>query len=195
MARSHKAARSKPRRTQPKRVFRQQVDAEVVDTLLRRFVELVKQGLELMLTQPTEWAAKVLRQHPEWVYTAADIPVYIAWAAWTAYDLPEGRRQDGHMRCSAPVSDKQAALVSAAALVFPHAQHGLCQVHCFKNAAEPVADADEALKKALRQTVRDEIGTLLRPKSPENTGVLTVTGLLPWPVVTSGEGPGVYAST
>lgn len=87
MARSHKAARGKPRRAQPKRVFRQQVDAEVVDTLLRRFVELVKQGLTLMLTQPTAWTAKVLRQHPEWAYTAADIPVYIAWAAWTAYEL------------------------------------------------------------------------------------------------------------
>ena len=87
MARSHKKARSKLRRAQPKRAFRQQVDAEVVDTLLRRFVELVKQGLTLMLTQPTEWAAKVLRQHPELLYTAADIPVYIAWAAWTAYEM------------------------------------------------------------------------------------------------------------
>jgi hypothetical protein len=87
------------------------------------------------------------------------------------------------LRVTALMSDKQAALVSAAALVFPHAQHGFCQVHYFKNAAEPVADADEAMKKTLRQAVRDEIGAVLRPKSPENTGVLTVTGLLPSPVV------------
>jgi hypothetical protein len=87
------------------------------------------------------------------------------------------------LRVTALMSDKQAALVSATALVFPHAWHGFCQVHYFKNAAEPVADADEAMKKTLRQEVRDEIGTVLRPKSPENTGVLTVTGLLPSPVV------------
>jgi hypothetical protein len=65
------------------------------------------------------------------------------------------------------------------ASVFPHAQHGLCQVHYFKNAAEPVADADEALKKTLRQAVRSDLKAVLRPTSPENTGVLTVTGLLP----------------
>ena len=45
------------------------------------------------------------------------------------------------MRCSAPVSDQQTALGPAGASVFPHAKHGLCQVHYFKNAAEPVADA------------------------------------------------------
>ena len=83
------------------------------------------------------------------------------------------------MRCSAPVSDKQTALGPAVACVFPHAQHGLCQVHYFKNVAEPVADADEALKKTLRQAVRSDLKAVLRPPSPEHTGVLTVTGLLP----------------
>jgi len=87
------------------------------------------------------------------------------------------------LRVTALMSDKQAALVSAAAIVFPHAWHGFCQVHYFKNAAEPVADADEAMKKTLRQEVRSDLGAVLRPKSPENTGVLTVTGLLPSPVV------------
>ena len=56
-------------------------------------------------------------------------------------------------------------------------------MHYFKNAAEPVADADEAMKKTLRQEVRSDLGAVLRPKSPEDTGVLTVTGLLPSPVV------------
>ena len=86
------------------------------------------------------------------------------------------------MRCSAPVSDQQTALGPAVASVFPHAWHGLCQVHYFKNAAEPVADADEALKKTLRQAVRSDLKAVLRPPSPEHTGVLTVTGLLPSPV-------------
>jgi hypothetical protein len=56
-------------------------------------------------------------------------------------------------------------------------------VQYFNNAAKPVADADEAMKKTLRQAVRSDLGAVLRPKSPENTGVLTITGLLPSPVV------------
>ena len=96
---------------------------------------------------------------------------------------------DLELRVTALLSDKQAALVAAAAIVFPRAWHGFCQVHYFKNAAEPVADADEAMKKTLRQAVRDDLGTVLRPKSPENTGVLTVTGLLPSPVVVPPAAP------
>jgi hypothetical protein len=38
------------------------------------------------------------------------------------------------------------------------------------------------MKKTLRQAVRSDLGAVLRPKSPENTGVLTITGLLPSPV-------------
>ena len=58
----------------------------------------------------------------------------------------------------ATLSDKQAALLSALKLVFPQARHGLCQLHYLKNAAQPVADADEQMKIALRQAVRAEIG-------------------------------------
>jgi hypothetical protein len=83
---------------------------------------------------------------------------------------------------TALVSDKQVALAPAVARVFPHAVHGFCQVHYFQNAAAPVADADEAMKKALRQEVRADLGELLRPKALENTGVLTVTGLVPSPI-------------
>jgi len=83
---------------------------------------------------------------------------------------------------TALVSDKQVALVPAVARVFPHTVHGFCQLHYFQNAAAPVADADEAMKKALRQAVRADLGELLRPKTLENTGVLTVTGLVPSPV-------------
>jgi hypothetical protein len=83
---------------------------------------------------------------------------------------------------TALVSDKQTALVPAVTRVFPHSVHGFCQVHYFKNAAEPVADADEAMKKVLRQEVRADLGELLRPQTLENTGVLTVTGMVPSPV-------------
>jgi hypothetical protein len=86
---------------------------------------------------------------------------------------------------TALVSDKQAALLPAVARVFPHSAHGFCHVHYFQNAAEPVADADEAMKKALRQEVRADLGELLRPQTLANTGVLTVTGLVPSPVGSS----------
>ena len=81
----------------------------------------------------------------------------------------------------ATLSDKQAALLSALKLVFPQARHGLCQLHYLKNAAQPVADADEQMKIALRQTVRGQVGDLLRPNSAEKPAVLTVTGLIPSP--------------
>jgi hypothetical protein len=81
----------------------------------------------------------------------------------------------------ATLSDKQAALLSALKLVFPQARHGLCQLHYLKNAAQPVAEADEQMKIALRQTVRNQVGDLLRPNTAEKPGVLTVTGLLPSP--------------
>jgi hypothetical protein len=83
---------------------------------------------------------------------------------------------------TALVSDKQVALAPAVTRVFPHSAHGFCHVHYFKNAAEPVAAADEAMKKVLRQEVRADLGELLRPTTLENTGVLTVTGLVPSPV-------------
>ena len=82
------------------------------------------------------------------------------------------------------ISDKQAAVVLAAAHVFESSQpkHSFCHLHYFKNAAEPVADADEVMKITLRQEVRVEVGDLLRPKTPEKQVVLTITGLLPSPV-------------
>jgi hypothetical protein len=86
------------------------------------------------------------------------------------------------LRVTALISDKQSALLPAVARVFPHSAHGFCQVHYFQNAAEPVAAADETMKKVLRQQVRADLGELLRPKTLENTGILTVTGLVPSPL-------------
>jgi hypothetical protein len=80
------------------------------------------------------------------------------------------------------LSDKQRGLVPAVAAVFPQAKHSFCQMHYLKNAAEPVAASDQDMKIALRQSVRAEIGLLIRQEQVETEGVLTVTGLVPSPV-------------
>jgi hypothetical protein len=80
------------------------------------------------------------------------------------------------------VSDKQRGLVPAVAVVFPQTKHGFCQVHYLGNAAAPVAEADEAMKVALRQEVRVELGDMIRQEKVESSGVLTVTGLVPSPL-------------
>ena len=80
------------------------------------------------------------------------------------------------------LSDKQRGLVPAVAAVFPKAKYGFCQLHYLKNVAEPVAEADEAMKVDLRQEVRAELGDLIRQEKVESNGVLTVTGLVPSPL-------------
>jgi len=82
---------------------------------------------------------------------------------------------------TAVLSDKQRGLVPAVAIVFSQAKHAFCQVHYLQNAAAPVAEADEGMKMALRKGVREEIGDLIRQEQVENSGVLTITGLLPSP--------------
>lgn len=86
------------------------------------------------------------------------------------------------LRVAAVISDKQKGLVPAIAVVFPQAKHGFCQMHYLKNAAEPVAAADQAMKLDLRKKVRAEVGSLIRRETLDPTGVLTVTGLVPSPV-------------
>jgi hypothetical protein len=82
----------------------------------------------------------------------------------------------------AVISDKQRGSEPAVPNVFPHAKHALCQSHYLKNAAAPVAEADEAMKVTWRKAVRDEVGDLVRREKVEKPGVLTVTGLLPSPI-------------
>jgi hypothetical protein len=89
---------------------------------------------------------------------------------------------DWGLRVAAVMSDKQRGLVPAVAEVLPEARHGFCQMHYLKNAAAPVAEADEAMKITLRKEVREEVGDLIRQERVEKPGVLTVTGLLPSPV-------------
>ena len=86
------------------------------------------------------------------------------------------------LQVEAVLSDKQRGLVPAIAVVFPEAKHGFCQGHYLTNMAEPIATADEAMKVSLRQSVRHQVGALIRPEQVEQPGVLTVTGLIPSPL-------------
>ncbi|MBN2258805.1 MAG: transposase [Anaerolineaceae bacterium] len=86
------------------------------------------------------------------------------------------------LRVVAVMSDKQRGLEPAVPIVFPEAKHGFCQLHYLGNAAEPVAEEDQAMKMTLRKAVRDEVGEIIRREKVEKTGVLTVTGLIPTPV-------------
>jgi Transposase, Mutator family len=86
------------------------------------------------------------------------------------------------LQVSAVMSDKQSALLSAVAEVFPRAKHAFCQSHYLRNIAVPVAEADEAMKLLLRQDLRTAIGEYIRQEDVEAGGVLTITGGLPSPV-------------
>jgi len=82
----------------------------------------------------------------------------------------------------AVLSDKQKGLVPAVAAILPEASHQFCQAHYLQNLAEPLAEADSAFNVGLRKAVRQEVGALLRAEKSTDipqTGLLTVTGLLP----------------
>lgn len=100
----------------------------------------------------------------------------------TAFENFLGPIAEAGLRVEAVLSDKQRGLVPAIGVVFPKARHAFCQSHYLGNIAEPVAEADEAMKVSLRKQVRAEIGELIRPEQVEQPGVLTVTGLLPTPL-------------
>lgn len=89
---------------------------------------------------------------------------------------------DLNLAVKAVMSDKQRALLLAMKAVFPNALHGFCQFHYLDNAAEPIAKADEQMKIELRQTVRGEVGDLIRQKKAEKRPVPVVTGMIPSPV-------------
>lgn len=100
----------------------------------------------------------------------------------TAFENFLGPIAEQGLRVEAVLSDKQRGLVPAVGVVFPNAKHAFCQSHYLNNIAEPVAQADEAMKVNLRQHVREQIGALIRPEQVEKAGVLTVTGMLPSPL-------------
>ena len=90
---------------------------------------------------------------------------------------------ESNLIITAVLSDKQRGLLPAVQKIFPEARHAFCQAHYLKNIAEPVASADEAMKVELRKTVRQKAGNIIRPEQVEQPGVLTVTGLLPSPII------------
>ncbi len=54
----------------------------------------------------------------------------------------------------AVISDDEAAIVKAVALVFPDQPHGLCHTHFLKAAQKPVYTADQQLAKELKRPLR-----------------------------------------
>jgi hypothetical protein len=82
-------------------------------------------------------------------------------------------------------SDKQKGLGPAVAAVVPQRRHPCCQAPSLRHLAAPLAEADAAFQMALRQSVRQQVGDVLRQDSrtePDQAGVLTVTGLVPRPL-------------
>jgi mutator family transposase len=69
------------------------------------------------------------------------------------------------------VSDDEQALQVAVAQVFPDVRHQTCQVHCLRDAATPIVEADQACKKALKQAIRTPFyaaGRALSHLAPED---------------------------
>jgi hypothetical protein len=64
------------------------------------------------------------------------------------------------------VSDDEKALRLAAAIVLPGVSHQTCQSHCLRDAAVPIMEADQALKKALKQAIRSPFYTVCRAIDP-----------------------------
>ena len=60
------------------------------------------------------------------------------------------------------VSDDEKALRLAVAMVFPDVPHQTCQVHCLRDAALPIVEADQAFKKALKQAIRSPFYAVCR---------------------------------
>jgi hypothetical protein len=60
------------------------------------------------------------------------------------------------------VSDDEKALRLAADIVLPGVPHQTCQSHCLRDAAVPITEADQALKKALKQAIRSPFYTVCR---------------------------------
>ena len=52
------------------------------------------------------------------------------------------------------VTDKQHSLVLAVDQTLPDIPHQLCQFHFFRNLAQPVVEADRAMKKRIKKTLR-----------------------------------------
>lgn len=82
------------------------------------------------------------------------------------------------------VSDDEKAILFAVAQVFPKARHQTCQSHCLRDAATPIVEADQALKKALKQAIRAPFYTACRainslaPEDPRQIVLSTYAELI-----------------
>jgi len=63
------------------------------------------------------------------------------------------------------VSDDEKALRLALAHDWPAVPHQTCQVHCLRDAAAPIAEADQQLKKALKKAIRAPLYAVCRQLS------------------------------
>jgi hypothetical protein len=99
MARFHSRSSSKSSRQNKRRgnrkkksktsvKFRTGVPAELVDHLLKQFVQTVRTGLALILSEPSELTGKVLKQNPLWAVSPDLNLVLLTWAAFAAWDKP-----------------------------------------------------------------------------------------------------------
>lgn len=68
--------------------FRTGVPAELVDHLLKQFIQTVRTGLELILSDPSELSGQVLKQNPLWELSPEVNLGLLTWAAFAAWDKP-----------------------------------------------------------------------------------------------------------
>jgi hypothetical protein len=92
------------------------------------------------------------------------------------------------------VSDDEKALLLAVASALPGVDHQTCQSHCLREASLPIVEADQALKKALKQAIRGPFYTVCRalsqlaPEEPRQV-VLTTYAELIRSTLTEGSKP------
>jgi len=82
------------------------------------------------------------------------------------------------------VSDDEKALRMAATIVLPGVSHQTCQLHCLRDAALPILEADQAFKKALKQAIRSPFYAVCRsidqlaPDDPRRAVLSTYADLI-----------------
>ena len=87
---SSKSSRQKKRRASRKKnkespvKFRTGVPIDLVDHLLKRFIQTVRTGLALILSEPSELTRKILKQNSLWEMGPEVNLVLLTWAAFAA---------------------------------------------------------------------------------------------------------------
>lgn len=82
------------------------------------------------------------------------------------------------------VSDDEKAILLAVAHTFPGVDHQTCQSHCLRDASVPIVEADQALKKALKQAIRGPFYMVCRalgklaPEDPRQVVLTTYADLI-----------------